>query len=63
MKLREIREKYLSLKVPSKTAAHLLVFRGMSARAAGELLDLWVGDEWERSLTAKHPAPGPRRRS
>jgi len=55
MKLQEIREKYLSLKIPTTSAVNLLVVQGMDAPVANELLSLWVGDEWERSV--KH-GPG-----
>ena len=55
MKLQEIREKYLSHKIPTTTAVKLLVVHGMYAPFANELLSLWVGDEWERSV--KH-GPG-----
>jgi len=50
VKLQEIREKYLSLQIPTPSAVNLLVVQGMDHPVANELLSLWVGDEWERSV-------------
>jgi len=50
MKLREIRDKYLSLKMMTNEARIHLRHAGVTPAAADELLSLWVGDEWERSV-------------
>jgi len=55
MKLEEIRDKYLSLKMPTDETRLALWGKGVSPAAADELMTLWVGDEWERSV--KH-GPG-----
>ena len=62
MTLKEIRDKYLTLKIDTKRARAELFHSGIDPDAADELMTLWVGDEWERSLKAKHPTPRPRRR-
>ena len=55
MKLKEIREKYLSLKMTTREAESLLGTWMCTADPVAELLDLWITDEWERSV--KH-GPG-----
>jgi len=61
MKLQEIRDKYLTLKIDTNRARAELFHSGVDPAAADELMTLWIGDEWERSLKAKHPTPGPHR--
>jgi len=50
MKLKEIREKYLSLQLPTNAARVALRHAGVTSTAADELMSLWVADEWERSV-------------
>jgi len=53
VKLEEIREKYLTLHITSKTAEKELNDWMSGVTAAHELLALWCSDEWERSKRAK----------
>ena len=50
MKLKEIREKYLSLKMTTREAESLLGTWMCTADPVAELLNLWITDEWERSV-------------
>ena len=53
VKLKEIREMYLGLKMTTNEARVSLRHAGLKPEAADELMSLWVGDEWERSERAK----------
>jgi len=55
VKLEKIRELYLSLRLSTEGATDYLTEGWTHKELAGDLLSLWVADEWERSV--KH-GPG-----
>ena len=50
MKLEKIRELYLSLRLPGEGAIDYLTEGWTHLELAGDLLLLWVSDEWDRSV-------------
>ena len=60
MKLNEIRDKYLGLSMGGEEAIDRLLTSWSHLELAGDLLSLWVSDEWARSQAAKHTTPEPR---
>jgi len=50
MKLQEIRDKYLGLSMGGEEAIDRLLTSWSHLELAGDLLLLWVSDEWERSV-------------
>ena len=50
VKLEKIRELYLSLRLSTEGATDYLTEGWTHKELAGDLLSLWVADEWERSV-------------
>ena len=60
MKLQEIRAEYLGLSMGGEEAIDRLLTSWSHLELAGDLLSLWVADEWARSQAAKPTTPEPR---